>query len=116
MEISQHSEGEMLSSISTQLVQMHSRFYGKGPNGAKSHFVDNAVLCVLEGGFTAAEKTLIEKGDTQAVLAVRYSFQTAMEDQFKAVVEDATGRKVIAYMSQIHVNPDLAVELFMLAP
>ena len=47
---------------------------------------------------------------------MRRSFQKAMEQQFKTVVEEATGRKVIAYMSQIHQNPDLAVEIFVLEP
>ena len=39
-----------------------------------------------------------------------------MEDQFTEVVEKALGRKVIAYMSQIHADPDMAVELFVLEP
>jgi hypothetical protein len=47
---------------------------------------------------------------------MRRSFQQAMEDEFRRVVEEATGRKVIAYMSSIHVDPDLAVELFVLEP
>jgi hypothetical protein len=34
-----------------------------------------------------------------------------MEKQFKDVVERSSDRKVLAYMSQIHTNPDLAVEL-----
>ena len=116
METIQQSEGEMLASISTQLVQMHTRYYGKGPTGAKTHMVDDTVISVLENGFTTAERTLIRKGQTQAVLNVRHSFQSAMEDQFTNVVEEATGRKVVAYMPQIHVDPDLAVELFVLAP
>jgi len=47
---------------------------------------------------------------------MRRSFQLAMEDEFRQVVEEATDRKVIAYMSSIHVDPDLAVELFVLEP
>jgi Na+-translocating membrane potential-generating system (MpsC) len=47
---------------------------------------------------------------------MRRSFQQAMEGEFRQVVEEATGRKVIAYMSSIHVDPDLAVELFVLEP
>jgi uncharacterized protein YbcI len=47
---------------------------------------------------------------------MRRSFQQAMEAEFRQVVEDATGREVIAYMSSIHVDPDLAVEVFVLEP
>jgi uncharacterized protein YbcI len=78
--------------------------------------IDDTVICILEGGFTTVERTLIDEKDVDAVLQVRRSFQRAMERQFMAVIEEALGRKVIAYMSQIHADPDLAVELFMLEP
>lgn len=116
MAVTDRSDGEVLAEISTKLVQLHTRYYGKGPTGAKTYQIDDTVICVLQNGFTTAERTLIREGDSQAVLAVRYSFQKAMEDQFTAVVENATGREVIAYMSQIHVDPDVAVELFIMAP
>jgi uncharacterized protein YbcI len=104
----------MLAQISTALVQLHSRSYGKGPTKAKTHMVDDTVVCILRGGFTTVERTLIETGEVESVYQMRRSFQQAMEDDFRRVVEDATGRKVIAYMSSIHVDPDLAVELFVL--
>jgi hypothetical protein len=47
---------------------------------------------------------------------MRRSFQAAMEVEFRTLVQDATGRTVIAYMSQVHTNPDLAVEIFVLEP
>jgi uncharacterized protein YbcI len=62
------------------------------------------------------ERTLLDTGKVESVYQMRRSFQQAMEDEFRQVVEEATGRKVIAYMSSIHVDPDLAVELFMLEP
>ena len=108
--------GETLAQISTGLVQLHSRFYGKGPTKAKTHIVNDTVISILRGGFTTVERTLIDQGDVDAVYAMRRSFQMAMEQQFTTVVEEATGRKVIAYMSQIHQDPDLAVEIFVLEP
>jgi uncharacterized protein YbcI len=106
----------MLAQISTGLVQLHSRYYGKGPTKAKTHMVNDTVISILRGGFTTVERTLIDQGNVDAVYAMRRSFQMAMESQFTAVVEGATGRKVIAYMSQIHEDPDLAVEIFVLEP
>lgn len=108
------ARGEVLARISTGLVRLHSRYYGKGPTKAKTHLVNDTVICILRGGFTTVERTLIEDGDVDAVYDIRRSFQRAMEDPFKTVVEQATGRKVIAYMSQVHADPDLAVELFVL--
>jgi uncharacterized protein YbcI len=98
------------------LVQLHSRYYGKGPTKAKTHLVDDTVISILRGGFTPAARTLIDQGDVDAVYSMRRSFQKAMEEQFTAVVEEATGRRVIAYMSQIHHDPELAVEIFVLEP
>jgi uncharacterized protein YbcI len=106
----------MLAQISTGLVQLHSRYYGKGPTKAKTHLVDDAVVCILRGGFTTVERTLLDTGEVESVYQMRRSFQQAMEENFRLIVEEATGRKVIAYMSSIHVDPDLAVELFVLEP
>lgn len=110
------TSGEKLAQISTGLVQLHSRYYGKGPTKAKTHMVNDTVISILRGGFTTVERTLIDQGDVDAVYAMRRSFQMAMEEQFTTVVQEATGRKVIAYMSQIHEDPDLAVEIFVLEP
>jgi len=106
----------VLAQISTGLVQLHSRYYGKGPTKAKTHMVDDTVVCILQGGFTTVEQTLLETGEVESVYQMRRSFQQAMEENFRVVVQEATGRNVIAYMSSIHVDPDLAVELFVLEP
>jgi uncharacterized protein YbcI len=108
--------GVELAEVTKGMVSLHRRFYGKGPTKAKTYLVDDTVICVLEGGFTTVERTLIAEHDVEAVLQVRRSFQAAMETHFTEVVESALGRKVIAYMSQIHADPDLAVELFVLEP
>jgi uncharacterized protein YbcI len=92
------------------------RYYGRGPTEAKSHLVDDLVVCVLWNGFTTVERTLLERGEHGAVEEFRRTFQKAMEEQFVEVVEDATERRVHAYMSQVHVNPDVAIEIFMLSP
>jgi uncharacterized protein YbcI len=108
--------GEALARISTELVQLHSRYYGKGPTKAKTYMVNDTVICILKGGFTTVERTMIDEGKADTVYQMRRGFQEVMEDQFTGVVEGATGRKVLAYMSQIHHSPDIAVELFLLEP
>jgi uncharacterized protein YbcI len=105
-----------LASISEALVTLHREYYGKGPTKAKTFLVNDTVLCMLKGGFTIVEKTLIDNGRKQAVHDIRHSFQAAMEEQFTNVVEDALGRKVIAYMSTVHSDPDISAELFVLEP
>jgi uncharacterized protein YbcI len=107
---------EAAVAISRELVSLHKQFYGRGPVRAKTFLVNDTVLCVLEGGFTVVERTLIEVGRAAAVHDMRTSFQAAMRDQFTAVVETALGRRVRAYMSQVHTDPDVAVEVFLLEP
>ena len=111
-----HTLGETLAEISNELVGLHKRFYGKGPTRAKTFLVDSTVLCLLEGGFTIVERTLIDIGRDQVVRDLRHNFQLAMQDQYTEVVESRLGRKVVAYLSQVHTDPDIAVELFMLEP
>lgn len=108
------THGERLAVISKDLVGLHTRYYGKGPVAAKTYLVDDAVICVLRDGFTTVEKTLIAEGQPDAVHQIRSTFQSAMKAQFIGAVEAAMDRKVLAYMSQIHVAPDLAVEFFLL--
>jgi uncharacterized protein YbcI len=97
-------------------VGLHKRFYGKGPVRAKTFLVDNTVLCLLEGGFTIVERTLIDIGRDGVVRDLRHNFQLAMQEQFTEVVENRLDRRVVAYLSQVHTDPDIAVELFMLEP
>jgi uncharacterized protein YbcI len=113
---SQPGLGVELAEVTKGMISLHRRFYGKGPTKAKTYAVNDTVICVLEGGFTTVERTLINEGNVEAVLEIRRSFQRTMEGHFTEIVEGALGRKVIAYMSQIHADPDLAVELFVLEP
>jgi uncharacterized protein YbcI len=106
--------GEVLARISTALVQLHHRFYGKGPTKAKTYLVDDIVICVLRGGFTTIERTLIDRGETDSVHALRRSFQRVMESEFTEVVAEALGRTVVAYMSQVRHDPEVAIEIFIL--
>jgi uncharacterized protein YbcI len=105
-----------LADIGRGLAQLHAEFYGKGPTKARTYILNDTVICLLEGGFTTVERTLIDGGNSEAVHDIRHSFQSAMEQPFRDVVEDATSRRVVAYMSQIHTSPDLAAELFVLEP
>jgi uncharacterized protein YbcI len=100
--------------ISNAFVKLHKEHYGKGPTKVKTHIMDGVVLCVLRGGFTKVEKTLIEAGEEEAVLTVRHAFQAAMKERFIDVVEEAVGRRVVAYLSQVHTDPDVSAELFIL--
>jgi uncharacterized protein YbcI len=106
--------GEVLAGISTAIVRLYREHFGKGPTGAKTYALDDLIICVLRDGLTTVEKTLFDRGRADTVREVRSAFQDAVADRFTSVVEEATGRRVTAFMSQAHVDPDLAIEVFFL--
>ena len=108
--------GHRLAAISTGIVTLHKEYYGKGPTEAKTYAFDDSIVCVLKGGFTSVETTLMQDGKFAEVENLRRSFQKTMSERFTAVVEAAIDREVIVYMSQIHSNPDVALEFFLLDP
>jgi hypothetical protein len=59
---------------------------------------------------------LIDAGHGEAVKTSRMAFQEAIESTFIAVVERAVGRRVVAFVSHVHLDPLFTVELFRLAP
>jgi uncharacterized protein YbcI len=109
-----HPSGEVLAGISSGIVGLYREHFGKGPTKAKTYVLDDLVICVLRDGLTTVERTLFAEGKADSVREMRTAFQDAVADKFKSVVEDLTGRRVIAFMSQAHVNPDLAIEVFFL--
>lgn len=108
--------GTELAEITVAMVQLHRRFYGKGPTEAKTYAINDTILCMLRGGFTTVERTLIADGKLDEVEGIRRSFQKTMKGRFVDVVESTLGREVIGYMSQINTDPDVAIELFLLEP
>ena len=102
--------------ISREIVRLHARLFGRGPTRAKSFVYDDFALCILEDVLTRAEKTLVGAGNTEQVHATRMAFQDAVRDDFVAIVEETTGRKVRAFVSQVHIDPELAAELFLFEP
>jgi uncharacterized protein YbcI len=100
--------------ISNAMVGLMKDFYGKGPTKAKTFLNDNYVFCVMEGGLTRNEETLIQRGHEDLVRNYRLRFQEAMEEPTVEAIQRITGRNVIGYHSQIVFNPERAFEIFVL--
>jgi uncharacterized protein YbcI len=108
--------GDVRTAISDGLVALLKEYYGRGPERTKTYVSDDLVVCVLRGGFTRVEQTLFESGHGVDVIRQRMAFQDVMRDRFEQVVEQATGRKVIGFMSGNQQDPDMICEVFVLAP
>jgi uncharacterized protein YbcI len=110
------THGDVLTAISDGIVALLKEFYGRGPTRTKSYYEDDLVVCLLRGGFTRVEQTLLEGGRGSAVIQQRMEFQELMRERFAAVIERATGRRVIGFMSGNQQHPDIMCEVFILAP
>ena len=108
--------GDVLTAVSDGMVALLKEYYGKGPTRAKSYYQDDLVVCVLRGGFSRVEQTLLDGGRGAAVIQQRMEFQELMRERFVGVVEAATGRPVIGFMSGNQQHPDLMCEVFVLGP
>jgi uncharacterized protein YbcI len=109
-------DGAARTAISDGMVALLKEFYGVGPTQAKTYYHDDLVVCLMRGGFTRVEQTLLEGGRTAAVIQQRMEFQELMRDHFIEVIENATGRRVVGFMSGNQQNPDMICEVFVLAP
>ena len=105
--------GHLLAAISTSIVGILREHYGRGPMKAKTYALDDIIVVVMRGsGFTALEQTIMNSGEPDRVVAMREDFQRVMADRYKQTIEELTGRNVLAFLSQAHVEPDITMEIF----
>lgn len=105
--------GLAAAEISNGVVQVMREYLGRGPTRARTTIARNLVVVVLEDTLLKAEKSLVSGGQGEAVTENRRSYQETMREDFVAVVEEVLGRKVIAFLSDHHIEPDIAVEMFV---
>ena len=110
------SSGSKAAAISNMIVRTMSDYTGRGPTKARTHLSDDLVTVVLQDTLTKGERRLVHDGCEDLVLTMRKAFQVTMRHDLVAGIEEILGRSVLAFMSDNHIEPDMAVEVFMLAP
>jgi uncharacterized protein YbcI len=109
----QLSGGQLLAAISTSVVAILREHYGRGPMKAKTYALDDIIVVVMRGsGFTPLEQTIMNSGKPDRVVDMRHEFQNMMHRGFTETIERLTDRKVLAFLSQAHVDPDITIEIF----
>jgi len=105
--------GQLLAAISTGIVAILREHYGRGPMKAKTYALDDIIVVVMRGsGFTPLEQTIMDSGHPNRVVDMRHEFQHMVTDRFTETIERLTDRKVLAFLSQAHVDPDITIEIF----
>lgn len=106
--------GELNAAVTREVVRIHTANLGRGPKKSFSFHNGNILITVMHEALTRAEQNLASSGEGEAVLRMRRLFQRTMREELTASVEKLTGRRVVALMSDNHLDPELAVEVFML--
>jgi uncharacterized protein YbcI len=108
------SGGELNAAVTREVIRVQNESHGRGPKKAFSFHNGNVLVTVLEEVLTPAERKLASNGESEAVLRMRSLYQRSMTEDLKKSIEAITGREVVAVMSDNHVDPDMAVEIFIL--
>lgn len=109
-------DGAMTAAISDAMVQLLHRYTGRGPTSSRTTVGADLIICVMGATLTTGERTLVNDGKLELVLSTRRAYQDSMRAEAISAVETISGRHVLAFMSNNHVDPDLAAELFILEP
>jgi uncharacterized protein YbcI len=115
-EATQRHDGSINAAIANAVVRLVHDYTGRGPTQARATVSHDLVSVVMGDTLTKAERSLVRDGKSEFVLQMRHQFQRTMRDDLVDQVERLTGRTVIAFMSDNHIDPDMAVESFVLEP
>jgi uncharacterized protein YbcI len=110
------ASGALAATISNAMVGLLHRYTGRGPTRARTTIGENIIVCVLGATLTKGEQSLVRDGKHEVVLHTRRAFQETMRADAISAVSELSGRQVVAFMSNNHIDPDLAVEVFILGP
>lgn len=106
--------GGLAAEISNRVVGLLKEYTGRGPTKARTYLHERVVICVLEDTLTRGEQQLAEHGEEAQALENRRAFQRLIRSEARAAVEELTGRRVVAFLSDNALDPDIAVEAFVL--
>lgn len=89
--------------------------FGRGPTRARTLFAGpHTVVVVLEDALTAAERSLLSLGEVERLRQSRMAVQEALEERARSLVEEALGRRTVAFITGIDPARDIALTGFTL--
>jgi uncharacterized protein YbcI len=106
---------QQLAAISRSMAGLQREHYGRESTKVNAYAIKDMIMVVVRlKHLTPLEKSMVDGGEPDRVLALRAEFARVMAGRYKHTVEQVTGRTVVALLSQAHVDPDIIVEAFFL--
>ena len=109
-------DGSVARDISRGAVQLLRKYTGRGPTKARTVISRDTIAIVLGDTLTKGERSFVAKGERQHVLHTRDILQQLMRDEWVQLVEGLSGRTLEAFFSDDHIDPDYALEFFLVQP
>jgi uncharacterized protein YbcI len=108
--------GALNVQISNAAVQVYRAQTGRGPTKSRTYIDNNLVVVELRETLTSGERNLVAAGQRDVVTEMRRAYRALIHEQLVEAIEGLLGRKVLALLSDNHLDPDVAVEVFVLEP
>ena len=102
------------SAISSQMVHLFSKYFGRGPTRARTTLNTNVAVITMSETLTKAEQNLIAAGEAEAVRSLRRTLHGSMRSEAVARIEEILGRRVVGYMADVDTAANLGVVAFVL--
>ena len=100
--------------ITNSVVRLLRAHSGRGPTRARTAISPDLVVVHLRDCLTAGEKTVVGAGHPQLAIRGRAVLHEAIRQEATAIVEEVTGRHVVAYLASQSAAPDHALIAFVL--
>jgi uncharacterized protein YbcI len=111
---SERAGGPIAAEISRRMVQLINEYTGRGPTRVRTYVHTNLIVCLLGDTLTKGERSLAAHGAADDVIRTRRTYQSLMREDAVAMIQDITGKGVVGFLSDHQVDPDVAIEAFVL--
>ena len=108
--------GSLSVQISNAAVQVYRAHTGRGPTRSRTSIDHNLIVVELRDTLTTGERNLVAVGQLDTVQEMRRAYRHLLHQPLIDAVEHLAGRRVLALLSDCQLDPDLAVEVFVLVP
>jgi uncharacterized protein YbcI len=110
------TRGSQAVAVSNRMVQLLSRYTGRGPTRTRTVVNSNVVVVCFQDTLTKGELNLVGAGQQDAVHNMRRTFHDIMRGEAIGHVEEVVEREVMAFMGDVDLDANCATMVFMLVP